>query len=80
MNTAPNIDVCPSINTKANRAAITSPLQQLHDPVNHLAPYDSSSNDEEYFKPNNVAETRPAQSDYAVHLLTTGSLYLNLLP
>jgi len=35
MNTAPNIDGCLSMRTKAYRAAITSPLQRLHDPVNH---------------------------------------------
>jgi len=35
MNSVPNIDVCRSINTKANRAAIPSPLQRLLDPVNH---------------------------------------------
>jgi hypothetical protein len=35
MNSVPNTDVCPSINTKAYQALITSSQQQHHDPVNH---------------------------------------------
>jgi len=35
MNTVPNINVCRSISTTAYWAAISSPLQQLQDPVNH---------------------------------------------
>ena len=35
MNTAPNIDMCQSINSNAYRAAISSPLQRPQDPVNH---------------------------------------------
>jgi len=35
MNTVPNIDVCWSIETKAYRAAISSPPQRLLNPVNH---------------------------------------------
>jgi len=43
-------------------------------------PYDSSSNDEEYLTPNNVAETTPGWSDHTVHLLTAARLYLNSPP
>jgi hypothetical protein len=43
-------------------------------------PYDSSSDDEEYVTPNNVAETTPGGSDRAARLLTTARLYLNSLP
>jgi len=39
--------------------------------------YDSSSDDEEYLTPNNVAETTPGQSDRAARLLTAARLYLN---
>jgi len=35
MNTVPNIDVCRSTSTKVFWAAISSPLQWLHDSVNH---------------------------------------------
>jgi hypothetical protein len=41
-------------------------------------PYDLSSNDEEYLKPNNVAETTPGRRDRASHLLTNARLYSNL--
>jgi hypothetical protein len=40
-----------------------------------IDPYDSSSNDEEYLTPNNVAETTPGRSDRAARLLTTARLY-----
>jgi len=40
-------------------------------------PYDSSSDDEEYLPPNNMAETTPGRSDRAAHLLTAARLYLN---
>jgi hypothetical protein len=43
-------------------------------------PNDSSSDDEEYLTPNNVAETTPGRSDPAARLLTTARLYLNSLP
>jgi len=39
--------------------------------------YDSSSDDEEYLTPNNVAETTPGQRDRAARLLATARLYLN---
>jgi len=42
-------------------------------------PYDSSSDDEEYVTPNNVAETTPRQSDHTAHLLTATRLNLNSL-
>jgi len=42
--------------------------------------YDLSSDDEEYFTPNNVPETTPGQSDRAARLLTAARLYLNLPP
>jgi hypothetical protein len=58
MNTAPNINGCLSINTKAYQAAISSPLQWHHNPVNHpvieiLCP----EMNEEYLTPNNMTET-----------------------
>jgi len=40
-------------------------------------PYDVSSNDEEYFMPNNVAETTPRRSDHAARLLPPTKLDLN---
>jgi len=43
-------------------------------------PYDSSSDDEEYLTPNNVAETTPGHSDRAARLLTAARLYLNSPP
>jgi hypothetical protein len=43
-------------------------------------PYDLSSNDEEYWMPNNVAETTPGSSDYATRLLTAARLYINSPP
>jgi len=43
-------------------------------------PYDLSSNNKEYWKRNNVAETTPGQSDLAAYLLTTGKLYLKAPP
>jgi hypothetical protein len=43
-------------------------------------PYDSSSNDEEYLTPNDVAQTTPGRSDRAARLLTTARLYLNSPP
>jgi len=42
--------------------------------------YDSSSDDEEYITPNNVAETTPGWSDCAAHLQTAARLYLNSPP
>jgi len=43
-------------------------------------PYDSSSDDEEYFTPNNGAETTPGRSDCAARSLTAARLYLNSPP
>jgi len=43
-------------------------------------PYNSSSNDEEYLTPHNVAETTPRRSDHVAHLLTAARLYLNSPP
>jgi hypothetical protein len=43
-------------------------------------PYDSSSDDEEYLMPNNVAETTPGCSDLAAHSLITARLHLNSPP
>ena len=43
-------------------------------------PYDLSSDDDDYLKPNNVAETTPGRSDHAACFLTAARLYLNLLP
>jgi len=40
--------------------------------------YNSSSDDEDYSTPNNVAETTPGRRDRAAHLLTATRLYLNL--
>jgi len=42
--------------------------------------YDFSSDDEEYWTPNNVDETTPGRSDSAAHLLTAARLYLNSPP
>jgi len=42
--------------------------------------YDSSSDDEQYSLPNNVAATTPRQSDRAARLLTAARLYLNSPP
>jgi hypothetical protein len=42
--------------------------------------YDSSSDDEEYLKPENVTETTPGQSNRAARLLTAARLYLNSPP
>jgi len=42
--------------------------------------YDSSSDGEEYLKPNNVAETTPWRSDGAARLLTAARIYLNPPP
>jgi len=43
-------------------------------------PYDSSSNDEEYLTPNNVAETTAGRSNRTARLLTAARLYMNLPP
>jgi len=43
-------------------------------------PYNSSSDDEEYLTPNNVAETTPGRSDRAARLLIAARLYLNSPP
>jgi hypothetical protein len=43
-------------------------------------PYDSSSDNQEYLTPNNVAETTPGRSDRAARLLTAASLYFYSLP
>jgi len=43
-------------------------------------PYDSSSDDEEYLTPNDVAEMTPGRSDPAARLLTAARLYLNSPP
>jgi len=45
-----------------------------------LDPYDLSTNDEEYLKPNNVTKTTPGLSDRAARLLTAARLYLNSPP
>ena len=46
----------------------------------YFDPYDLSSDDTEYRRPNNVAETTPGRSDRASHLLTATRLYLNSPP
>jgi len=43
-------------------------------------PCDSSSNDHEYFTPNNVAETTPGPSGRVACLVTAARLYLTLPP
>jgi len=43
-------------------------------------PSDSSSDDEEYITPNNVAETTPGRSDHAARLVTAARLYFNSPP
>jgi len=43
-------------------------------------PYDSSSDDEEYLTPKDVAEMTPGWSDRAARLLTAARLYLNSPP
>jgi hypothetical protein len=43
-------------------------------------PYDSSSDDEEYLPPNNVAETTPGCNDCVAPLLTAARLHLNSPP
>jgi len=42
--------------------------------------YELCSDDEEFLTPNNVAETKPGQSERAARLLTAARLYLNSLP
>jgi len=44
------------------------------------APYDFSSDDEEYLMPENMAETTPGRSHCAASLITATRLYLNSLP
>jgi len=43
-------------------------------------PYDLSSDDEEYLKPNNVPETTPRRSDCALRKLTAARHYFNSQP
>jgi len=43
-------------------------------------PYDSSSNDEGYLTPHNVAEMTPGRSDCPARLLTSATLYVNSPP
>jgi hypothetical protein len=43
-------------------------------------PYNSSSDDEDYLTPNNVAETTPGRSDCAARFMTAARLYLNSPP
>jgi len=43
-------------------------------------PYDFSSDDEEYWTPNNVAETTPGRSNRTARLLTAARLHLNSPP
>jgi len=43
-------------------------------------PYDLASNDEEYLRPNYVAETTPGRNDPTAHILTAARPYLNLAP
>jgi len=45
-----------------------------------FAPYDLSSDDDEYLTPNNVAETTPRRIDRTARLLTTARLFLNSPP
>jgi len=45
-----------------------------------LDPYDSSSDNEKYLTPNNVAETTPGRSDLAARLLSAARLYSNSPP
>jgi len=44
------------------------------------APYDLSSDDDEYLMPTNVAKTTPGRSDRAARVLTAARLYLNSPP
>ena len=45
-----------------------------------FAPYDLSSDDEEYLMPNKVPETTPGRSDHAARILTAAWLYFNSPP
>jgi hypothetical protein len=67
------LDTVPSINLIPSATASGS-YQSSFDP------YYSSSDDEEYIKPNNMAETTPGRSDCASCILTSFRLYLNSHP
>jgi len=68
-----NLETVPSSNLIPS-ATISGSYQSSFDS------YDSSSDDEEYWMPNNVAETTPGWSDRAARLLTAARLYLNSPP
>jgi hypothetical protein len=67
------LDTVPSCNLVPSATASGS-YQSSFDP------YDLSSDDEEYLKPNNVAGTTSERSDRAARLLTAARLYLNSPP
>jgi len=71
--TVNKLETVPSSNLVPSATALGS-YQSSFDP------YDSSSDDEEYLTPNNVAEMTPGSSDHAARLLTAARLYLNSLP
>ena len=76
---------------KHRRVPVNTPENVLS---NHLVPspmasasrqlsvdsYDSSSDDEEYLMPTNVAKTTPGRSDRAARLMTAARLYFNSPP
>jgi len=65
LETVPSSDLVPSVTALGS-------YQSSFDP------YDLSSDDEEYFTPNIMAEMTPRRSDRAARLLTASRLYLNL--
>jgi hypothetical protein len=67
LETVPSSNLLPS--------AKSSGSQQLS-----FDSYNSSSDDDEYLKPNNVGETTPGRSDQAACLLTATKIYLNTPP
>ena len=61
-------------NTFSSFAMASRSCQSSYDP------YDLASDDDEYLRPNNVAEMKPGRSDRAARLLTAARLYLNSPP
>jgi len=85
-----NTEVTPTTGMLLISAHILDPFQKLGlfwkwdkgmdiNPADEssYAPYDLSSDDEEYLIPNNVAEWTPRGSDHAPRLFTALWLYLN---
>jgi hypothetical protein len=66
------LEIVPSSNIVPSETAAGS-YQSFFDS------YDSSSDDEEYLTPNNVAEETPGRTDRAAHLLTAARIHLNSL-